>query len=330
MIVDVHAHFCPSGLFDALRARGQEFGIDLADAPPTCACHFDYGLKVRPFFPGLLDLDRRLAEMDRQGVDRQILSTWTDIFGYGMDVARNAAWHRILNDTLADLAAAHPDSFSWMASAPLCDGARAAEEIARAARSGAVGLIVPGNVEGENLGNLALDELWAACSELSLPVFVHPALPEPQPRTGRYGLNQTCAYTMDTTLGVASVILSGTLDRFPDLELLLSHGGGNLPYLIGRFDRVHAAMDRDMTGDRAAQAPSSYLRRLSYDTILHEPTALHFLINLVGEDRLMLGSDLPFPPGDPDPVGFLRRSGLSDDTIHRISSETPRRYFSLP
>lgn len=91
MTIDVHAHFCPAGLIETLRAKGQDFGIDLAEAPPTCACHFQHGLKVRPFFPGLLDLDLRLSEMERQGVERQILSTWTDIFGYGMEVDRNLA-----------------------------------------------------------------------------------------------------------------------------------------------------------------------------------------------------------------------------------------------
>lgn len=330
MAIDVHAHFCPAGLIDALRARGQDFGIDVADAPPTCACHFDYGLKVRPFFPGLLDLDHRLAEMDRQGVDRQILSTWTDIFGYGMDVARNVEWHKVLNDTLKALSDAHPDRFSWMASVPLRDGVRAAEEMARAAADGATGLIVPGNVEGENLGELPLDDLWAACEELSMPVFIHPALPEAQPRTGRYGLNQTCAYTMDTTLGVASMIMSGALDRHPALKLLLSHGGGNLPYLIGRFDRVHVAMDPAKTGDKAAQAPSAYLPRFLYDTILHNAEALHYLKGLVGIERMLLGSDMPFPPGDSDPLGTLRRSGFSDAEIDQISEENPRRHFAIP
>lgn len=330
MTIDVHAHFCPAGLIETLRAKGQDFGIDLAEAPPTCACHFQHGLKVRPFFPGLLDLDLRLSEMERQGVERQILSTWTDIFGYGMEVDRNLAWHRVLNDTLASLSGDHPDRFSWMASVPLRDGTLAAEEMHRAAGEGAVGLIVPGNVEGENLGDLPLDELWSACEELSMPVFVHPALPEPQPRTGKYGLNQVCAYTMDTTLGVASMILNGVFDRHPKLTPLISHGGGNLPYLIGRFDRVHEAMDRTRTGDVAALKPSEYLSRFLYDTILHEPAALHFLRGLVGDDRLLLGSDMPFPPGDPDPLATLRGAGLDDATIRKIASENPRRFYKIP
>lgn len=330
MVVDVHAHFCPAALLDTLRTRGQDFGIDVKAVPPSCACHFDYGLKVRPFFPGLLDLDHRLAEMERQGVSRQILSTWTDLFGYGMDVGRNAAWHRVLNDTLAGLSDAHPDRFSWLASVPLRDGARAASELARAARAGAVGLIVPGNIEGENLGEAPLEELWSACEELSLPIMVHPALPEGQVRHEKYGLNQVCAYTMDTTLGVASMMLGGALDRHPKLQLLLSHGGGNLPYLIGRFDRVHVAMDPARTGDVARLAPSEYLPRLLFDTLVHDRHALHFLQGLVGTDRLLLGSDMPFPPGDPDPVRRLSLNGFDVATIQQVTRDNPRRYFAIP
>lgn len=329
MPIDVHAHFVPDTLIDALRARGQEFGIDLVDAPPTCACHFDYGLKVRPFFKGLLDLDGRLAEMDRQGVDRQILSTWTDIFGYGMDAAKGAEWHRVLNDTMAGLAQAKPEAFSWMSSAPLQDASLAAQEVERTVKAGAVGVIVSGNVEGENLGEAPLDEFWAACEELDVPVFIHPALPAPLPRTGKFGLNQVCAYTLDTTLAAASLILSGTLDRYPKLRLLLSHGGGNLPYLIGRFDRVHAAMDGVTTGDVAARPPSAYLGRFLYDSILHDGAALTYLRDLVGAERILLGGDAPFPPGDPDPLATLRRAGFSDDTITLISDENPRREYRL-
>lgn len=330
MTIDVHAHFCPAGLFETLRARGKDFGIDLVESPPTCACHFEHGLKVRPFFPGLMDLDRRLSNMAQQGVDRQVLSTWTDIFGYGMDVDKNLEWHRVLNDSLCDLSNDHPDQFSWMASVPLRDGTLAAEEMRRAAAEGAVGLIVPGAVEGENLGDLPLGELWSACEELSTPVFIHPAVPEAQPRTGKYGLNQISAYTTDTTLGIASMIFNGVLDRHPTLEVLLSHGGGNLPYLIGRFDRVHEAMDRSKTGDIAQLKPSEYLPRLLYDTILHEPAALQFLLGLVGEDRMLLGSDMPFPPGDPDPLASLRRAGFDDALIHKIAEENPRRFYSIP
>lgn len=330
MAIDVHAHFVPPAILDALRRRGSQLGISLVEkAPGSSCCRFDYGLEVRPFFSGLLDLDRRFSEMERQRIQRQILSLWTDIFGYGMDARKGNAWHRIMNDSLAELCAAHPDRLSWMASGALPDAAGAARELERSVRQGAVGAIVAANIEGTNLGEAVLDEYWASCEELDVPVFVHPALPQAPPRTGKFGLNQICAYTMDTTLAVGSMIMSGTLDRFSRLRLLLAHGGGSLPYLIGRFDRVHEAMDRRQTGNEAASRPSAYLHRFLYDSLLHEPEALRFLQTLVGTERILLGGDAPFPPGDPDPLGSLEKAGLEARAITAITVTNPKREFRV-
>ena len=328
--IDVHAHFVPPRALEALSARGLELGVSLVDKGGGArCCRFADGLEVRPFLPGLLDLDARLAEMDGQRVARQILSVWTDIFGYGLDAGRCGAWHRILNDGIAELCAARPERFTWMASAPLVDPAAAARELERCAADGAVGVIVTANVDGRNLGEVSLDEFWSACEALDMPVFVHPSLPQPLPRAEKFSLNQTCAYTMDTTLAVGSMILSGTLDRFPKLRLLLAHGGGNLLYLIGRFDRMHDAANRNATGDKAAHPPSAYLGRFLYDSIVHSRDALRFLQEMVGIERILLGGDAPFPPGDPDPVGSLERAGLDDDAIERIAVTNPMREYRL-
>ena len=134
---------------------------------------------------------------------------------------------------------------------------------------------------------------------------------------------------MDTTLATGSMIMGGALDRFPRLQLLLSHGGGNLPYLIGRFDRMHEAADRNNTGNKAINPPSAYLSRFLYDSILHSRDALLFLVGLVGAERILLGGDAPFPPGDPDPLTSLEKAGLNSDTIDLIAVTNPRREYRL-
>lgn len=328
--IDVHAHFVPPAILDTLARKGSEYGIRLVEkGAETRCCRFDNGLEVRPFLAGLLDLDERIAEMDRQRVQRQILSAWTDIFGYCLDVIRCTAWHGILNDNLATLCASAPERFSWMASVPLIDAAAAARELERCVDNGAVGVIVTANVNGQNLGEVPLDEFWSACESMDLPVFVHPSLPQPIPRAEKFSLNQICAYTMDTTLATGSMIMGGALDRFPRLQLLLSHGGGNLPYLIGRFDRMHEAADRNNTGNKAINPPSAYLSRFLYDSILHSRDALLFLLGLVGAERILLGGDAPFPPGDPDPLTSLEKAGLNSDTIDLIAVTNPRREYRL-
>ena len=332
MPIDVHAHYIPAGLIDTLERHAGRYGLSLVETEPGChALQFAYGLRVRPFFEKLVETPgKRLASMGAAGIERQILSTWMDILGYGLDAERGVAWHRVLNETLASLVARHPDRFSMLASGYLRDAARAARELEHAVRTlGAVGAVAATNVEGVNLGELPLDEYWAAAVELDVPVFLHPVQAQPTPRTRHFALNTIVQYTFDTTLAVGSLVSSGVLDRFPGLTLILAHGGGALPYLAGRFDCMHERSDHATAEITATSPPSAYLGRLYYDTLLHDPQALRYLESRVGVDRLVIGTDDGFPPADPDPLKSLARAGFSADEIHRIAETTPRRLFRL-
>jgi aminocarboxymuconate-semialdehyde decarboxylase len=333
MPIDVHAHHVPLALVERVQRATGRFGVSVVESAPGCqALRFDDGLQVRPFFAKLVEAPaKRMEGMTANGIDRQILSTWMDILGQGLGPERGAAWHRLLNESLAEVCHRHPDHFSMLASGPLPDAARAARELEHAVTQlGAVGAVTATNVEGTNLGELPLDEYWAAAVELGVPVFLHPAQPVPTPRTRRFALNQIVQYTFDTTLAVGSLVSSGVLDRFPALTLILSHGGGALPYLIGRFDVMHERSDRAATGIAATSPPSFYLRRMYHDTILHDAHALRYLASRVGNDRLVLGSDDGFPPADRDPLGSLARAGFGPDDIRQIADENPRRLFRLP
>jgi len=330
MIIDVHAHFVPPSVIETLAARGADFGIDLVETEPGChCCQFPSGMRIRPFFESLTNVDLRLADMDRQTIDRQVLTLWADIFGYELPPDKGAAWHGTMNDCLARLCGQNPERFSWMGSGPLQDAARAARELERSMREGAIGTMVAAHVNGRNLGECNLDEFWAACVELGAPVFIHPVQPNAPARAERYALNQIVAYTNDTTLTVGSLISAGVLDRFPALQLILSHGGGSVPFLIGRFDRMHLAADHGFTGVVAAEKPSAYLTRFHYDTILHHGPALRYLRDLVGAGRMVLGTDAPFPPGDPDALGSLRAAGFPESEITQIAEINPKALFGI-
>jgi aminocarboxymuconate-semialdehyde decarboxylase len=330
MPIDVHAHYVPETLLAAIRRDGAGIGVRLEDrdgSPP--ALSFDYGFKARPFFPKLVEpAEARRKSLEKQGLDRQFVATWPDIFGYGLEAQACRAWHRMLNDTLAQWCAERSDRFSLVASVPLPDGDDAATELRRAVGLGAVAVMVPANVEGTNLGEVPLDAFWAAAESTSTPVMVHPVLAGPAPRAAKFGLTQIVQYTFDTTLAVGSLLSSGVLDRFPRLVLAPAHGGGAFPYLLGRFDVMHARMDRAAQGDVALAAPSEYAPRLVYDTIVHAPKALRFLADAVGLDQLVLGTDESFPPADLDPIGTLNMARFSRAEIQRICEHNPRRIFS--
>jgi aminocarboxymuconate-semialdehyde decarboxylase len=293
------------------------------------ALGFDYGFKVRPFFPRLIEpVAERRKWMDEQRIDRQIVGTWPDIFGYGLPREHCIAWHRMLNDTLAEWAADNARQFSWIGSVPLVDVDAAAAELERCIGLGAVGAIISSNVEDVNLGELPLDPFWRRVEALGLPILIHPVNVGSAPRTRKFALAQIALYTYDTTLGVGSLLMSGVLDRFPRLKLLWSHGGGTFPYLAGRFDIMHTRMDKAGQGNVALKSPSAYASHMAYDSIVHAPKALRFLIDVVGGDNVLLGTDYSFPPADMEPLALLRAAGLSKADSDAIAEANPRRLFS--
>ena len=331
MPIDAHSHYIPQSLISAVRERGGQIGVHLIEpaGSKTPALEFSYGFKVRPFFPKLVEpAEERTAWLDAQGLDVQLVATWPDIYGYGLPREQCVSWHGILNDTLGQWCRDHAQRFGFVASVPLQNGDDAAQELERAIGLDAVAVMVSANVEGTNIGELALDALWAQAEHLKMPVLIHPVLAGPAPRAAKYGLTQSTQYTFDTTLGVGSLLFSGVLDRFPHLTFVLSHGGGAYPYLAGRFDIMHARMDRLAQADIAQKAPSAYASMMAYDTIVHAPKALRFLADLVGIDRLVLGTDYSFPPADLEPIGGLRDAGFSAADINRIAEENPRQLFS--
>ncbi|HWI79636.1 MAG TPA: amidohydrolase family protein [Ramlibacter sp.] len=331
MPIDVHAHLVPPSILDRLAQMGPGGGVEVIGRPPACqqCLSFAYGLKARPFFSRLVEpMKARLDHMDGQGITRQVLSIWTDIFGYGLPARQGGAWHRLMNEELAAWCEPQRDRFSWLASGHLPDGASAARELERAVREGgAVGGVVAANAEGTNLGDLPLDDYWAAACELDVPVFIHPAQPDPPARVRRYALNPIVQYTYDTTLAIGSLISSGVMDRFPELRLITSHGGGTFPYLAGRFDCLHQRTAREASGNQARHKPSAYLSRFHYDTLLHNPAALRFLAQSVGVGALVLGTDDSFPPADEDPLGSLRAAQFTGAEIDAIAERNPRQLF---
>jgi aminocarboxymuconate-semialdehyde decarboxylase len=331
MPIDVHAHYVPRQLLARIEEDGADIGVRLlptAGGEPGIA--FSYGFATRPFFAKLVeDVAVRRASLDRQRLDRQFVATWPDIYGYGLDAEACLRWHRMLNDTLAEWCLDNSDRFSFVSSVPLVDAGTAASELERSAGLGAVAVMVSTNIEGRNIGECDLDAFWGKAEALRLPVILHPVLVESAARTSRFGLTQIAQYTFDTTVGFGSMLFSGVLDRFPNLTLVLSHGGGTFPYLLGRFDLVSSRPNAKAQGISSREAPSVYASRVNYDTIVHSPKVLRFLTDQVGIDQLLVGSDESFPPADDDPLGSLSAAGFSVAQIEQVAEANPRRLFPL-
>jgi hypothetical protein len=156
MTIDIHAHYVPLDLISRVRDQGAKFGIQFADTAATPALQFEYGFRVRPFFPRLIETAaQRISWPDAENIERQLVATWPDIYGYGLPREKSILWHRALNDTLAEWCAQNASRFGFIASVPLLNSEDGAAEMARAVDLGAVGLMVPANVEGINVRRTA-------------------------------------------------------------------------------------------------------------------------------------------------------------------------------
>jgi aminocarboxymuconate-semialdehyde decarboxylase len=327
VIVDVHAHYISPGAFDTVRRRPDTYGVRLlpgegvrlqiGDEPPT-----------RPLLPALYTLDLHAKFFAAQGIDTAVFGPLMDVAGYSLPPVQGAAWSRLQNEALAAALREAPGAHQGLATVPLQEPATAAAELSFAVRElGLRGAMVDPNALGRPIGDAAFDPFWKAAADLAAPVILHPFLLEAVERFGRHYLHNLVGYPFETTLAAASLILGGTLDRFPELSVVLVHGGGFLPYHIGRFDRAHETRPEARVDN--AGLPSRYLRRFRYDTLVQRPEALRYLVQLVGHDRVMLGSDHPFWMGDPDPLRVVREAGLDPATETAIFGGNAAQIFRL-
>jgi aminocarboxymuconate-semialdehyde decarboxylase len=279
---------------------------------------------TRPLLPALHTLDLHTKFFAERGIDRAVFGPLMDVAGYSLPPAQGAAWSRMQNEALAGLLGDH----RGLATVPLQDPALAAAELTVAVRDlGLRGAMIDPNALGRPLGDAAFDPFWKAAADLAAPIVLHPYLLEAVERFGRHYLHNLVGYPFETTLAAASLIMGGTLDRFPALDVVLVHGGGFLPYHIGRFDRAHQTRP-EARADGAAM-PSGYLRRFHYDTLVQRPEALGYLVRTVGHDRVVLGSDHPFWMGDPDPCRVVLDARLAADEEAAILGGNAARLFRM-
>jgi aminocarboxymuconate-semialdehyde decarboxylase len=325
VIIDVHVHFLSPHAIDEARHAPHRYGVRVVDEGPRPRLVIGDEPPTRPLLEPLYALEPHLAFLARQGIEAAVFGPLMDVAGYSLAPETGAAWCRLQNEALA---ASLTSPHTGLAAVPLQEPKRAAETLRIAVeRLGLRGAMVDPNALGRPLGDRAFDPFWHAAADLGAPVVLHPFLLEAVERFGRHYLHNLVGYPFETTMAAASLILGGTLDRFPALDVVLVHGGGFLPYHIGRFDRGHAG--REEVREDGAARPSGYLRRFHYDTLVQFPRALAYLVDVVGADRVLLGSDHPFWMGDPEPLAIVRDAGLDTEARRLILGDNASRLFKL-
>lgn len=313
--VDLHCHFIPPALVDLIAAEGPSHAIHLSD---DGIVSFAERVATQPFPQGMLDLERREAWMDAQDVDVQVVSAWMDFSAYVLEPEDGRWLARSLNELTVEAIEGRTDRFRAMAAVPLQAPELAAQELRFAVDElGMVAVEIATSVVDAELDDVALEPFWRAAEELGVLVFIHPYASIGSDRLTRYFLNNLVGNPAEETVAAAHLIYGGVLERHPRLEVCLTHGGGFLPYQIGRQDRGFHSLPK-LTATHLHAAPCEFLRRFYYDTVVHSSEALQFLVGRVGADRVVLGSDYPFPMGDPEPVAAVRAAGFDEATTDAI------------
>jgi aminocarboxymuconate-semialdehyde decarboxylase len=290
----------------AIKSRGDRDVLQIADA-----------VVQDPHPREIWDNDLRLRDMDAHGVDVQVLSPTVFTFFYGHEPTLALTCAMLQNEEIAAQLRKHPDRFIGLATVPLQDADKAADELRRATtKLGLRGAMIGSHVNGRNLDDPSLDPFWSAAEALGGFIFIHPHAPPAGERLKSYYLRNLVGLTLETTIAGASLVFGGVLDRYPNLKICLSHGGGFLPYQAGRF--VHGWEVRPEAKIHVTRSPEASFGKFYYDTILHSKNRLESLIGWVGADHVLLGSDYPFDMGNVDCVGKVKALTIASDDRNRI------------
>jgi aminocarboxymuconate-semialdehyde decarboxylase len=323
---DIHAHCIPQGLIDLLREDGSRLGIEIANDGKGEYAVIGSRVRLAPFRPILSDMEARVQAMDDSGVDVQLISSWVDLTAYALEPEAGTEYSRRFNEILVDHAGEHLGRFRTLGTVPLQDPVAAAEELEYAVRElGMAGVQIATTVDGTDLDAAGLDPFWEAAEALRCPVVIHPCNPLPGVDLSRNFLDNLVGRPAESTIAVAHLLFGGTLERFPDLVICVVHGGGFVPYQMGRMQRGFDAVPQ-AAAQNISRPPSELARLLYYDTIVHDPAVLAFLVDHMGADHVVVGTDYPFPMGDSEPVETVNAvPGLSDEERQLILGDNVAR-----
>jgi aminocarboxymuconate-semialdehyde decarboxylase len=311
--IDIHTHFIPKQFPEMAKKYGGEGWPMLLHRGLCQADIYHAGKHYRQIDDRSWDPERRLKDMDAEGIAVQVLSPIPVTFAYRFSAQAVLELAQLQNDEIANVTSVAPERFIGLGTVPLQAPELAAAEVRRVVtRLGLAGVEIGTQIEGKNLDDPALEPFWRSCVEVGAAVFVHPAAVLAPERTSKYRMVFSMGYTSETGIAAASVVMSGLLDRHPKLRLCFAHGGGTFPWLLPRLDQTWRVFEDVRTV--TAKKPSETAKLLNYDTLIFDPMNMRLLIDRLGTDCLIMGSDYPFPLREMPP-------GKVIDALEGISHE---------
>lgn len=324
MIIDAHAHFVPQALLDdallqrsfpSVKAVSENGGIRFAFAGQEAK---------RPVPAGMSDVERRRQWLADRGIDKQVVGGWLDMFGYDLPPYEGLEWSRFLNGHLLQATAKIPFLVP-LATVPMQSGKLAAQALEEALDLGFHGAMIGTQPRGASgvLDDPDLNPFWEVASARKATLFVHPTFGARDDRLKAYGLVSAVGRVTDTTMAVARLLYSGHLLRYPDVNLVISHGGAALPMVFGRLKRSFA------TAPAQNADPAPGFHKLYFDSVVYDAHTLRFICEIASADRVVMGTDEPFVIAEQQPVKFVESCNFSASDRQAILGGTAARLFKI-
>jgi aminocarboxymuconate-semialdehyde decarboxylase len=329
--IDIHTHVEFAGSFEILKKRYSEeeiFERFVASVSGRRSAEINRG-KVSAIRDALRDPQKKIRDMDEQGIGLSVLSSTPFGFFYEVEDDLAVELARFQNDRLSDMVKTDPDRFAAMATLPLQVPGEALRELERAVNQlGLRGVEIGSHVGRRELGDEAFWPIYQSLESLNMPILIHPHHVAGVDRLLDFYLSNLIGNPLDTTIAAASLIFSGVLEKYPGLKIILAHAGGQFPYIIGRME--HGYEVRPECREKVHAPPFAFFKNFYFDIITHNSSALRYLISLAGSDHVLLGSDYPYDMGDPDPVKTVSQlPGMKAKDRQRILRENAIALFGL-
>ena len=331
-IIDMHSHFVPHSWPDLAARFGGADWPGIRHTEPGRAMLTVGERDFRPVHSALWDADERLAAMDRDGIDVQVLCATPFLFGYQRSAEHALGAAQVFNDAALEICAqpggADAGRLKALCQVPLQATDLACRELTRCMRAGHIGVQIGNHVGPRNLDDEGIVAFLQHCAAENAAVLVHPWDMMAADRTRQYMMGWTVGMPAETQLAIVSMILGGAFDRLPrELRICFAHGGGSFAFLLGRLE--NAWHNRDIARGQSQHPPSHYCDRFSVDSAVFDQRALRLLLEVMGEDRVMLGSDAPFPLGELSVGSLVRGSGMTDGAKAKLLGGNATRFFGI-
>jgi len=330
MKIDIHTHILPESWPDLRERYGYGGWVRLEHHKPCCARMMIDDRFFREIEENCWSPEARVKECDRDHVDVQVLSTVPVMFNYWAQPEHTLDLSRMLNDHIASVVERSPTRFAGLGTLPMQAPELAVKELERCVKE----LKLPGVQIGSHINDWNLDEeslfpVYEAAESLGAAIFVHPWDMMGKEKMPRYWLPWLVGMPAETSLAICSILFGGVLDRFPNLRFCFAHGGGSFPMTLGRIEHGFHVRP-DLVQIRTQTEPRAHLSKLYFDSLVHDANALRYMIDLFSADRVMLGSDYPFPLGEHAPGALIESmKDLTDETKDRLLSGTALEFLGL-